>query len=154
MGNVNYGKDDLIESLSNFWRLWRKIVYAPVKKGEVSLEQYWILLYLKKHGPKNVHQLSEFLGTTPSSITLITKKMEKSNFVQRVRGEPDDRTVTIIITAHGKETWEAWQKKRDEAIVGILSPLSEKEKDILNQLIKKILAESHEEQIGKNDFSK
>ena len=96
-------KDVLINDLSNFWRLWRKITYAPVKRGEISLEQYWILQHLIKHGPITVHELSNFLGTTPSSITLITKKMEKSNLLERVRGDPDDRTVTMSITEEGRK---------------------------------------------------
>jgi len=136
-------KDLLIDDLANFWRLWRKIIYAPVKRGEISLEQYWILLHLVKHGSKNVHELAEFLGTTPSSVTLITKKMEKSDFLKRVRGDPDDRTVTITITTNGRKIWEDWQTKREQMISNVLSSLSKEEQEELHMLISKILLQTY-----------
>jgi DNA-binding MarR family transcriptional regulator len=140
---MNDRRDLLIDDLANFWRLWRKIIYAPVKRGEISLEQYWILLHLVKHGPKNVHELAEFLGTTPSSVTLITKKMEKSNFLRRVRGDPDDRTVTITITTNGRKIWEDWQAKREQMISNVLSSLSKEEQEELHMLISKILLQTY-----------
>jgi len=136
-------KDVLINDLSNFWRLWRKITYAPVKRGEISLEQYWILQHLIKHGPITVRELSNFLGTTPSSITLITKKMEKSNLLERVRGDPDDRTVTMNITEEGRKRWNEWQEKRKEVLSYILSSLTVEEQEKLHILILKILSQTY-----------
>jgi DNA-binding MarR family transcriptional regulator len=136
-------KDVLINDLSNFWRLWRKITYAPVKRGEISLEQYWILQHLMRHGPITVRELSDFLGTTPSSITIITKKMEKSNLLERVRGDPDDRTVTMSIIEEGRKRWNEWQEKRKEALSHILSSLTAEEQEKLHILILKILSQTY-----------
>jgi DNA-binding MarR family transcriptional regulator len=136
-------KDVLINDLSNFWRLWRKITYAPVKRGEISLEQYWILQHLIKHGPITVRELSDFLGTTPSSISIITKKMEKSNLLERVRGDPDDRTVTMSITEKGRKRWNEWQEKRKETLSHILSSLTAEEQEKLHILILKILLQTY-----------
>jgi DNA-binding MarR family transcriptional regulator len=136
-------KDVLINDLSDFWRLWRKIIYAPVKRGEISLEQYWILQHLINHGPATVHDFSDFLGTTPSSISIITKKMEKINLLKRVRGDPDDRTVTINITEDGRKLWSEWQKKREEMLSKMLSPLTTEEQEKLHLLILKILSQTY-----------
>jgi DNA-binding MarR family transcriptional regulator len=96
-----------------------------------------------RHGPIKVHELAEFLGTTPSSITIITKKMKKVNLLKRVRGDPDDRTVNISITKDGKKLWNEWKKKHEETLSIILEPLTVEEQEKLHILILKILLQTY-----------
>jgi DNA-binding MarR family transcriptional regulator len=145
---MNDLNDLLINDLSNLWRLWRKISLAPVKRGEITLEQRWILRYLVHHDSVTVGQLASVLGTTPSSITLITKKMEKNYLLKRTRGEPDDRTVTMKITDEGKKRWNEWNEKRKKEIFHILASLSKIEQEQLHLLLSRVVEKPYEEKKG------
>jgi len=148
-------KDFLINDLSNLCRLWRKLSLEQVKQSGVTLEQRWILLYLIKHESITVGKLADILGTTPSSVTLITKKMESKNLLERVRGVPDDRTVTIRITEEGTNLWKEWEEKRKFIFSKYLSTMDEGDLKKLHELLSKILDEHtrHEKEKNHNDKS-
>ena len=134
-------KDIVIEDLSNLCRLWRKLSLEQVKQSGVTLEQRWILLYLAKYGSVTVGNLADILGTTPSSVTLITKKMERRELLERSRGVPDDRTVTIKITDKGIDLWKEWEEGRKRTFSKYLSTLSESDLNKLHELLSTILDE-------------
>jgi DNA-binding MarR family transcriptional regulator len=134
-------KDIVIEDLSNLCRLWRKLSLEQVKQSGVTLEQRWILLYLAKYGSVTVGNLADILGTTPSSVTLITKKMERRELLERSRGVPDDRTVTIKITDKGIDLWKEWEEGRKRTFSKYLSTLSESDLKKLHELLSTILDE-------------
>jgi DNA-binding MarR family transcriptional regulator len=134
-------KDIVIDDLSNLCRLWRKLSLEQVKQSGVTLEQRWILLYLAKYGSVTVGNLADILGTTPSSVTLITKKMEKRDLLKRSRGVPDDRTVTIKITEKGIDLWKEWEEGRKRTFSKYLSTLSESDLKKLHELLSTILDE-------------
>jgi|YelNatPaOPRAMG01_1025707.scaffolds.fasta_scaffold38090_3 Transcriptional regulators len=134
-------KDIVIEDLSNLCRLWRKLSLEQVKQSGVTLEQRWILLYLAKYGSVTVGNLADILGTTPSSVTLLTKKMERRELLERSRGVPDDRTVTIKITDKGIDLWKEWEEGRKRTFSKYLSTLSESDLKKLHELLSTILDE-------------
>lgn len=135
-------REILINDLSELCRLWRKLSLEQVKQSGITLEQRWILLYLVRHGSVTVGKLAEILGTTPSSVTLITKKMEANNLLERTRGIPDDRTVTIKITEEGMNLWKEWEEKRKTIFSKFLSSLEESDYRKLHELLSRILEAS------------
>ena len=147
-------KDVLIEDLSNLCRLWRRLSLEQVKQSGVTLEQRWILLYLVKHESVTVGKLADILGTTPSSVTLITKKMEKKVLLERIRGVPDDRTVTIKITETGINLWKEWEEKRKKIFAKYLSTISEGDLKKFHELLSKILDEHIKNEKEKNHNDK
>ena len=138
---MNKIKDILINDLSGLCRLWRRLSLEQVKKSGITFEQRWILLHLNKHNSVTVGKLADILGTTPSSVTLITKKMENKNLLERVRGIPDDRTVTLRITEDGKNLLNDWEEKRREMFSKYLSVMDEVDLNKLHELLSKILDE-------------
>jgi len=138
---MNNIKDILINDLSSLCRLWRRLSLEQVKKSGITFEQRWILLHLNKHNSVTVGKLADSLGTTPSSVTLITKKMENKNLLERVRGMPDDRTVTLRITEDGKNLLKEWEEKRREMFSKYLSAMDEADLNKLHELLSKILDE-------------
>jgi len=138
---MNNIKDILINDLSSLCRLWRRLSLEQVKKSGITFEQRWILLHLNKHNSVTVGKLADSLGTTPSSVTLITKKMESKNLLERVRGMPDDRTVTLRITEDGKNLLKEWEEKRREMFSKYLSAMDEADLNKLHELLSEILDE-------------
>lgn len=132
--------DRLVEDLLVLWRLLRTSTH-PVRRAEITPEQYWLLRLLHRRGPMSISELAEVLGVTGSSITTACKRLEKAGLVKRERqGEGcDERVVLAVLTAQGIEQIEAWQQERREMLSHMLSPLTQQEQDELQRLIERVL---------------
>ncbi len=132
--------DRLVEDLLALWRLLRTSTH-PVRRAEITPEQYWLLRLLHRKGPMSISELAEVLGVTGSSITTACKRLEKAGLVKRERqGEGcDERVVLAVLTAQGIEQIEAWQQERREMLSHMLSPLNQQEQDELQRLIERVL---------------
>lgn len=76
--------DRLVEDLLALWRLLRVSTH-PVRQGEITPEQYWLLKLLNKRGELSIGELAEALGLTGSSVTTACKRLEKSGMLHRAR---------------------------------------------------------------------
>ena len=138
-------EENEIESVSEkiadlIWEIWRasKTASHPVRIGEVTPEQYWILRFLDSNGPQRVKDIAAHIGTTASPVTISVKRLEKRNLVKRERNATDERVVTVKLTKEGKERFEMWSLRRREAISGIFESLNQKEKLTLLALLQKV----------------
>src|SRR2546421_3032390 len=91
--------DRLVEDLLALWRLLRASTH-PVRRAEITPEQYWLLRLLHRKGPMSISELAEVLGVTGSSITTACKRLEKAGLVKRERqGDGcDERVVLVVLT--------------------------------------------------------
>jgi DNA-binding MarR family transcriptional regulator len=137
--------DRLVEDLLALWRLLRASTH-PVRRAEITPEQYWLLRLLHRRGPMSISELAEVLGVTGSSITTACKRLEKAGLVKRERqGDGcDERVVLAVLTAQGAEQIEAWQQERREMLSHMLSPLTQQEQDELQRLIERVLEVSEQ----------
>jgi len=132
--------DRLVEDLLALWRLLRASTH-PVRRAEITPEQYWLLRLLHRKGPMSISELAEVLGVTGSSITTACKRLEKAGLVKRERqGDGcDERVVLVVLTIQGVEQIEAWQQERRQMLSRMLSPLTQQEQDELQRLIERVL---------------
>ena len=132
--------DRLVEDLLALWRLLRVNTH-PVRRGEITPEQYWLLKLLNKRGEMSIGELAEALGLTGSSVTTACKRLEKAGMLRRARQADgqDERIVLVSLTTQGREQLEAWQQERRAALVQMLAPLSVSEQNELQRLIERIL---------------
>ena len=52
-----------------------------------------------------VKELIEFLLTSRQNLTAVLNRLERSNFIERVRSAADGRIRRIRLTRHGAKTW-------------------------------------------------
>lgn len=132
--------DQLVEDLLALWRLLR-INTHPVRRGEITPEQYWLLKLLNKRVELSIGELAEVLGVTGSSVTTACKRLEKSGLLKRTRQADgqDERVVLVTLTDQGREQIEAWQQERRSELSKMLAPLSAEEQAELQRLIERIL---------------
>ena len=132
--------DRLVEDLLALWRLLR-INTHPVRRGEITPEQYWLLKLLNKRNELSIGELAEVLGVTGSSVTTACKRLEKAGLLKRTRqGDgQDERVVLVTLTNQGREQLEAWQQERRNELNKMLTPLSPSEQAELQRLIERIL---------------
>lgn len=132
--------DRLVEDLLALWRLLRVNTH-PVRRGEITPEQYWLLKLLNKRGEMSIGELAEALGLTGSSVTTACKRLEKAGMLRRERQSDgqDERVVLVSLTPQGREQIEAWQQERRVALTQMLAPLTASEQNELQRLIERIL---------------
>ena len=73
------------------------------KRYGLTEPQSAVLRNLYNNGPMSSADLSRTLFVTPSNITGIIDRLEKKQFVERIRKEGDRRVALITLTASGKD---------------------------------------------------
>ncbi|HET8629158.1 MAG TPA: MarR family transcriptional regulator [Thermomicrobiales bacterium] len=131
----------LVEDLLALWRLLRR-ASSPVRRAESTPEQYWLLTTLHRQGALPVGELAAALGITGSSATTACKRLERAGLVRRERQRSDERVVRVALTAAGAERVASWQRERREALARLLAPLDDAEREQLQRLVERVLAEA------------
>ncbi len=136
--------EQLIDDVQMLYHLIRRASH-PVKRAEMTPEQYWLLRLLRRRGTLSIGELAEILGVTGSSVTTACKRLEKVGFVTRERQSDDERKVMVMLTEQGNEQIEAWQQRRREFLQTLLVPLDEEQQSTLQHLLERILYEADQD---------
>jgi MarR family transcriptional regulator, organic hydroperoxide resistance regulator len=128
----------LVEDLLTLWRLLRNLS-SPVRRAEMTPEQYWLLRLLNRTGPLNISELANELGIAISSATVSCKRLEKAGLLTRERQSDDERVVHVALTAKGLAQIDAWRQRKREVLTHWLSVLDAQEQKTLQSLIERVL---------------
>jgi MarR family transcriptional regulator, organic hydroperoxide resistance regulator len=128
----------LVEDLLTLWRLLRNLS-SPVRRAEMTPEQYWLLRLLNRSGPLNISELANELGIAISSATVSCKRLEKAGLLTRERQSDDERVVRVALTAKGLAQIDAWRQRKREVLTHWLSVLDAQEQKTLQSLIERVL---------------
>lgn len=130
----------LVAQLLDLLHLVRWLTH-PVRRGEITPEQYWLLRRLRKAGHLSVSEVAAQLGIAQSSATTACQRLERQGLLTRQRSEDDERVVRIELTEQGLQRLEAWAARRRNAARRILSNLSGEEQAQLEHLLDRLLRE-------------
>ncbi|HEX5166686.1 MAG TPA: MarR family transcriptional regulator [Thermomicrobiales bacterium] len=132
--------DQLVEDLLFLWRLLRQSTH-PAYRGEITLEQYWLLRILRRTAEDglSIGELAARTGVGQSSITTACKRLEKAGLVSRRRDARDERVVRVSLTAEGVEQVEQWRHAKRAALTQLLEPLTAGERRTLEQLMRRVV---------------
>lgn len=119
------------ESINN--RLNRHLAEA-----DLTVSQFGVLEALYHLGPLNQKSLGEKLLKSGGNITLVIDNLEKCDFVERQQDPSDRRAMLIHLTKKGKRFIASFFPKHLEQIKAEFSVLSEKQKDELARICKKL----------------
>jgi len=144
--------EKLAEDLLMLWRILRGLSH-PVRRAEMTPEQYWLLRILNRSGSLSIGELATELGITTSSATVACKRLEKIGLLTRERQAEDERVVQVALTEQGLAQIDAWQQRKRESLTGLLSVLDEHEQQELQRLIERVLeaAGAHKSEEERND---
>jgi DNA-binding MarR family transcriptional regulator len=133
----------LIDDLLSLYHLIRRASH-PVKRAEITQEQYWLMLRLYRYGAQSIGELAGALGITGSSATTACKRLEKTGLVIRERQLDDERMVRVSLTEEGRTRVETWQQQRRELLGHLLTPLDENEQNELQRILERMLQAADE----------
>lgn len=99
-----------------------------------------ILFELSQENGLSQKELATRMQIRPQSLTGVLEKLETEGLIERVRSTTDKREQNVFITDTGKKHCSVIYGFRCEASSKLMSPLSEEEKEELDKLLGKILA--------------
>ena len=106
--------------------------------GKLTISHLIILELLNEKSSSNMSELSKNLKLTMSATTSIIDKMRELKLIKRHHSEDDRRIVLVTLTKNGKMLISKISRDRLAVMKEIFSVLSEKEKELYLELIKKI----------------
>ena len=71
-------------------------------EGALTAHQARIVSYLDASDPVMVTELAEYMGVTPSTMSLNLKRLETAGFILRSRDPDDRRVVNVRLTESGR----------------------------------------------------
>ena len=130
--------EKLAEDLLTLWRILRGLSH-PVRRAEMTPEQYWLLRILNRAGSLSIGELATELGITTSSATVACKRLEKIGLLTRERQAEDERVVQVALTEQGLAQIDAWRQRKRESLTNWLGVLDQHEQQELQRLIERVL---------------
>lgn len=103
----------------------------------ITAPQGMVIGTLSKLGQVKISDLSERLGLSNSTISGIVDRLEKQQFVERIRSEEDRRVVYVKLTSKFSEMHKGFHIKAEKNIENIMSKASPEE---LNKIIEGLAA--------------
>jgi DNA-binding MarR family transcriptional regulator len=111
----------------------------PREHGRVRL-----MNMLKGAGEMSQRDIAERLEIRPQSLSELLVKMETEGFITRRQDENDKRISMVSLTSKGEEQLTIMQKANKEHAEMLFSPLSDREKDELAVILKKLTEQKKE----------
>jgi DNA-binding MarR family transcriptional regulator len=131
--------DDLIELLQVLRRLSH-----PVRRGEITPEQHWLLRQLARRGPESIGEIAQRLGVSPSAATIACQRLERQGLVARRRSPADERVVLVDLTDDGRAAIARWDARKREVLAAVLAALGDEEQEAFRPLLERLLRRAEE----------
>lgn len=135
-------QNDLDLRLFRIWLKASKAVVTNIQKDieshKINSENFMILELLYSKGPHPVQKISEIFSIPSGSITYVVDKLEKKGLVERQPNPNDRRASNVVLTTEGRALFDEIFPKHVATISENLSFISNEEKVLLVDLLKKI----------------
>jgi DNA-binding MarR family transcriptional regulator len=120
-------------------RVWNTAARRLEEVGDSSLA-WRLLAHLARSGRLTQSELANLSAQHPAGVSRLLDELEKQGCVSRARDPGDRRRVYVVISARGKRRFEARLPDVNEAVEQVLGPLSEAERRVLRDLLRKVVA--------------
>ena len=144
MGTHYNGSKKEIRALDSYIKLMRaadtinSVVNLSLSKFKLTESQFNVLDALYHLGPLSQKALGYKLLKSGGNITMVIDNLEKSSYVERIRGAEDRRIFFVHLTNKGKKRLEEVLTVQVNLITSEMNRLSKTVQIELQQLCKKI----------------
>ncbi|AEX85318.1 hypothetical protein XO10_04470 [Marinitoga sp. 1135] len=118
---------EVIKLIKEIKELLRKAMTTQFENMEITSSQWMILGILMKNGRMKIGDLSKEVGLSNSTVTGIIDRLEKRNFVKRVRDSKDRRVIYIELTEEFEKNKKGLNLSMDNKLNEFLENVSETE---------------------------
>lgn len=130
-----FDKDSLYHIFLEILKLYHYKMHKLLEEINLYPGQPPLLFALNKEDGSSQKELAEKLSVRPSTMTVMIKRMEKGNLVERKQDLVDQRISRVYITEAGKEICEESKKVMRRTEEEMFGNLTVEEKVILRRLL-------------------
>lgn len=98
-----------------------------------------ILVCLYKNGKMTMKDIANCIHRTKPTVTVLVDKLEKLGYLKREASDEDSRSTNIVLTQKGEDFQATFEKISKNLNEMLYKNLSDKEIEILEELLKKII---------------
>lgn len=98
-----------------------------------------ILVCLYKNGKMTMKDIANCIHRTKPTVTVLVDKLEKLGYLKREASDEDSRSTNIVLTQKGEDFQATFEKISKNLNEMQYKNLSDKEIEILEELLKKII---------------
>lgn len=132
----------LIIALSRSVNIHNRSALEVFRKHGLTAAQFAVLEALYHKGPMKIGEITEKILSTPGNMTVVIQNMERDNLVEYHQHPDDSRARLIFLTNKGKTILKELFPDYLDAVRNIFLPLSGEEKQIIIQLLKKLMKQN------------
>jgi len=139
--------EELVETITYVQRLANSMLKKRADalfQGKVTFPQYVALEVLNTDKPLNMNSIANILKISLPAVTGLVNRLVTMNLAKRVYDQGDRRVIFIALTAKGKKIIERTKATRKKIISEIFGVISEKERQIYLEILRKIKRTFHE----------
>ena len=119
--------EQFLDTMSKIRRFVDKLSPVNFQNKMATILQIHALTFLKENPKSTVGKLGKYLAMSSSSITQLTERLVKDNWVKRTYNPKDRRIVHISLTESGENQLRQMRRKRIEKMSRFLSYMPEKD---------------------------
>jgi DNA-binding MarR family transcriptional regulator len=143
----------LVEELGLLIGRTRRVVWTNAARrlepfGETVLA-WQLLSHLVRDGKCSQATLAAAVGQHPAGVSRLLDDLEKQGFVVRRRDPRDRRRIFVEASARGKRRFEERRPQIVAAVDQALEPLTESDRRLLRDLLRKVTASVSEQRSAK-----
>lgn len=124
--------------LSRAYRAISDYTNKYIQKSGINPTEFAVLELLYHKGDQPLQHIGDKILLASGSITYVVDKLEEKQLLKRVACPTDRRVTYAQITDKGKEFLEGIFPEHQERIEGLMDDLTDEEKLIVIELLKKI----------------
>ena len=98
-----------------------------------------ILVCLYRNGKMTMKDIANCIHRTKPTVTVLVDKLEKLGYLKREASDEDSRSTNIVLTQKGEDFQATFEKISKNLNEMLYKNLSDKEIEILEELLKKII---------------
>jgi len=107
-------------------------------KGKITVPQFVILDFLRRHKEARMTDLARFIGVTTAAMTGLIGRLVNYKYVERVFDPRDRRIIKIKLTTEGNKIVTKINRQRRETIIKIFDSVSEHDRAEYLRILTKI----------------
>jgi len=112
-------------------------IHEHLKDDNLTVSQFGVIEALYHLGPLSQSELGEKILKSNANLTTVVDSLEKKKLVARKRSDKDRRIVAVHLTERGRELIAKVFPRHAEVVTRELEFLNDKEKDVLEKLLRK-----------------
>lgn len=140
--------DSILDELIDYWEIltYQLKETSPYRLGivnsQLSEQELKVISFLGKEGEARMTDIANHMNLVGSSLTAIADKLIEKGCVERRRSRSDRRRVMLFLTDEGVLIFDSLRSMKKKKGKEILSLLTEEEKRIYLDLMKKMAERS------------